>query len=216
VTPRQPRRSRHGTSTAIITHPSAVVAFLTSVAIIVCVGADLGESSLRGFLRVVAQAVRVAVSARRAHSGPNGPLKTPAWGWRAPGLSFDRRTTPVVGARLPLPCGALDSPSRRSAAGCGCALGCQRSARRDVGGRAVLSATGRSGPEPSAWGRVTTSARLSFDRRSTAAPGLTPDGEGGGGEGGRQPTGISRRSIAAACACPARIMWRDDDQRRYG
>jgi hypothetical protein len=109
----------------------------------------------------------VAVSARRAHSGPNGPLKTPAWGWRAPGLSFDRRTTPVVGARLPLPCGALDSPSRRSAAGCGCALGCQRSARRDVSGRAVLSATGRSGPEPSAWGRVTTSARLSFDRRST-------------------------------------------------
>jgi hypothetical protein len=60
-----------------------------------------------------------------------------------------------------------------------CAARCQRSR-----GAVVLSATGRSEPEPSAWGRVTTSARLSFDRRSTAAPGLTPDGEGGGGEGG--------------------------------
>jgi hypothetical protein len=60
--------------------------------------------------------------------------------------------------------------------------------KRDVSGRAVLSATERSGPKPAAWGRVTTSAPLSFDRRSTAAPGLTPDGEGGGdGEEGTSP-----------------------------
>jgi hypothetical protein len=35
---------------------------------------------------------------------------------------------------------------------CGCALGCQRSAQRDVSGRAVLSSTERSGPEPAARG----------------------------------------------------------------
>src|ERR1035441_8801870 len=68
---------------------------------------------------------------------------------------------------------------------------------------------------------------LSSDRRSysdrgraqrSAAPGLTPDGEGGGaGEGHQPPTEISRPSVAAACASsPARIMWGDDDQRRYG
>ena len=117
--PRDPRRA----NSAVI-RPS----FYTGV------GARFGESSLRGFLRVVAQAVRVAVSARRAHSGPNGPLKTPAWGWRAPGLSFDRRTTPVAWVRAWM-----------SAV---CAARCQRSR-----GAVVLSATGRSGPEPSAWGR---------------------------------------------------------------
>src|ERR1035438_5624989 len=39
------------------------------------------------------------------------------------------------------------------------------------------------------------------------------------GRGGRHqpPTGISRPWVAAACASsPARIMWGDDDQRRYG
>jgi hypothetical protein len=66
------------------------------------VGGHFPESGLDTFLRAVGRAVRVAVSARRARSGPNGPAGDASVGWRGARLSFDRRSTPGPAGAVPL------------------------------------------------------------------------------------------------------------------